>query len=251
MRASEQATIRKATAALSVHLCRSGKLAVLCSVVALVFASSAFALKSDKDQPSNIDANYSKRVDSKTGLASDPDVTDLDGNVVITKGSIKMTSAHATIYSIPSAAKDPNAGKIARTILTGKQAHMQQLHDGDCSLMTADADKIDYNPLTKLADLTGGVVVNQPGRGEFHGQHMIYNTDTGDMESGDMTSDASRVHMVMEPSDKKPAPAANPNCTGPVPAAAKPAAEKTPAPVKPASAKPPAPAAAQPATGAH
>ncbi len=182
-------------------------------VLALAFASAAFALKSDKDQPSNIDADYSKRVDSKTGLAKDPDVTDLDGNVVITKGSIKMTSAHATIYSIPSSAKDPNAGKIARTVLTGKQAHMQQLHDGDCSLMTANADKIDYNPLTYIAELTGDVVVVQAGRGEFHGQHMFYNTDTGDMESGDKNSPAGRVHMVMEPGDKKPAPAANPNCT--------------------------------------
>ena len=218
---------------------RAVGLALACGIAALGFAGAALALKSDKNQPSNIDANYSKRVDSKTGAANDPDVTDLDGNVVITKGTIKMTSAHATIYSIPSGAKAANAGKIARTVLTGKQAHMQQLHDGDCSLMTADADRIDYNPLTSLADLTGNVVVNQAGRGEFHGQHMIYNTDTGDMESGDMKSADSRVHMVMEPSDKKAA--ANPNCPGAAPATAKPA-EKAPAATKPAPAKPTTPA---------
>jgi lipopolysaccharide export system protein LptA len=250
MRASEQATRLDAPASLSAIVRRSGGLVLFCSVVALSFASNAFALKSDKNQQSNIDANYSKRVDSKTGVASDPDVTDLDGNVVITKGTIKMTGAHATIYSIPSGAKDANAGKIARTILTGKQAHMQQLHDGDCSLMTADADKIDHNPLTNIADLTGNVVVVQAGRGEFHGQHMIYNTDTGDMESGDLTSAAGRVHMVMEPGDKKPPPAANPNCTAPAPAPAKPA-EKTPAPAKPAATKTATPAATKPASGAH
>ena len=224
---------------------RPRALALACGVAAVVFAGAAFALKSDKEQQSNIDADYSKRVDSKTGLAKDPDVTDLDGNVVITKGSIKMTSAHATIYSIPSGAKDPNAGKIARTVLTGKQAHMQQLHDGDCSLMTANADKIDYNPLTYIAELTGDVVVVQAGRGEFHGQHMFYNTDTGDMESGDKSSPAARVHMVMEPGDKKPPP--DPNCPGaaPAPAAAKAAPVKAPAPT------PSKPSATKPADGKH
>ncbi len=231
-----------------------GRLGLVCAplvwgALALAFASSAFGLKTDKDQQTNIDANYSKRVDSKTGTANDPDVTDLDGNVVITKGTIKMTSAHATIYSIPSGAKTANAGKVARTVLTGKQAHMQQLHDGDCSLMTADADKIDYNPFTNIADLTGSVVVVQAGRGEFRGQHIIYNTDTGDMESGDMTSAAGRVHMVMEPGDKKPAPAASPNCEA---APAKPAAPAAPKPETPAPAKSPAPApppATKPAAG--
>ncbi|MEP6939185.1 MAG: lipopolysaccharide transport periplasmic protein LptA, partial [Rudaea sp.] len=213
-------------------------------------------------QPSNIDADRMKREGSKTGAANDPEITNFDGSVVITQGTIRMTAAHATVYTIPHEAKVANAGKVARTVLTGKQAHMQQLHDGDCTLMTADADRIDYNPLTNLADLTGNVVVVQAGRGQFHGQHMIYNTDTGDMESGDPSSASGRVHMTMEPSADKPAPAANPNCTGAAPAAAKPA---TAPPAKPAAppaksaapaAKPGAPAAkptapAKPASGAH
>ena len=82
---------------------------------------------------------------------------------------------------------------------------MQQVHDGDCGLMTADANTIDYKPLTNLAELTGGVKVVQAGRGESHSEHMIYNTDTGDMESGD-NSPSSRVHMVMEPKARKPPP---------------------------------------------
>ena len=196
----------------------------LCGSAALLLASQAFALKSDKDQAANADANYSKSVQSKTGAANDPDLFDLDGNVIITRGSIKMTAAHATIYQIPSSAKDPNAGKMSRVILTGKQAHMQQVHDGDCGLMTATADKIDYNPLTNLAELTGGVVVVQAGRGEFHGEHMIYNTDTGDMESGNKAEPSGRVHLVMEAKTQTPAESPN-NCGFPT-AAAKPAAAK-------------------------
>lgn len=213
---------------------KTGKILTAGCVAALLLANQAFALKSDKDQPANVEANYSKSVQSKTSAVNDPDVTDLDGNVIITRGSIKMTSSHATIYRIPGGASDPNAGKMSRIILTGKQAHLQQVHDGDCSLMTANADTIDYNPLTNIAELTGGVVVVQQGRNEFHGEHMIYNTDTGDMESGNKADPAARVHMVMEAKTAPSAPTPN-NCGFPVgtakPAAAKPAD-------KPAATKP-------------
>ncbi len=218
----------------------TGKIATACGIAALVLVSQAFALKSDKDQQADIDAKYSKSVQSKTGAANDPNVTDFDGDVVITKGSIKMTASHATVYQIPSGANDPNAGKIARVILTGKQAHLQQVHDGDCSLVTANADKIDYNPLTSIAELFGGVVVTQQGHGDSRSEHMIYNTDTSDMESGNKADPASRVHMVMEPKTPPPPPSAN-NCgfpTGAAPAAAKPADKPAAAPTKPAEAKP-------------
>ena len=100
----------------------------------------------------------------------------------------------------------------------------------DCALMTANADTIDYNPLTNIAELTGGVVVVQQGRNEFHGEHMLYNTDTGDMESGNKADPAARVHMVMEAKTAPSAPTPN-NCGFPVgtakSAAAKPADKPT------------------------
>ena len=179
-------------------------------VAAAFWAATAVALTSDSDQPMDVTANYSKSASSKTGAANDPDIVDLDGNVIITRGSIKIHADHARIYRVPAAAKDPNAGKYSHMILTGKPAHMQQLHDGDCSLMTADANTIDYKPLTNLAELTGGVKVVQAGRGNSQSEHLIYNTDTGEMEAGD-TTPGSRVHMVMEPSAAKPAPRTD-NC---------------------------------------
>lgn len=218
----------------------TGKITTACAIAALLLlAGQAFALKTDKDQQADIEAKYSKSVQSKTDAANDPNVTDFDGDVVITKGSIKMTASHATVYQIPSAAKDPNAGKISRVILTGKQAHLQQVHDGDCSLITANADKIDYNPLTSIAELFGGVVVTQQGHGDSRSEHMIYNTDTSDMESGNKGDPASKVHMVMEPKTPPPPPSTN-NCgfpTGAAPAAAKPADKAAAAAPKPAEAK--------------
>jgi lipopolysaccharide export system protein LptA len=183
--------------------------ALLCAVAA-VATTSAWALSSDNDQPMDVTANHQKSTQSRTGAAGDPDITDLDGNVIITRGSIRIHADHARIYQVPAGAKDPNAGKFSHIVLTGKPAHMEQLHDGDCSKMSADANTIDYKPLDNLAELTGNVKVVQGGRGESHSAHMIYNTETGDMESGD-NSPGSRVHMVMEPSAAAPAPRTD-NC---------------------------------------
>ena len=187
------------------------------AIAAALLATTAWSLSSDNELQMDVTANNSKSVASRTGAANDPDITDLDGNVVITRGSIKIHAAHARMYRVPSGAKDANAGKFSHIVLTGKPAHMEQLHDGDCGLMTADANTIDYKPLTNLADLTGGVKVVQAGHGESRSEHLIYNTQTGDMESGD-NSPTSRVHMIMEPGGAKP-PERTDNCG--YPAAAK------------------------------
>lgn len=180
---------------------------------------AAWSLSSDNDQPMEVEANHQKSVASRTGAAGDPDITDLDGNVVITRGSIKIHADHARVYQIPAGAKVANAGKFSHIVLTGKPAHMQQLHDGDCGLMSADANTIDYKPLNNLAELTGNVKVVQAGRGESHSQHMIYNTETGDMESGD-SAPGSRIHMIMQPGGAKPAERSD-NCGFPPAAKAK------------------------------
>jgi lipopolysaccharide export system protein LptA len=184
---------------------------------------AAWALSSDNDQPMEVEANHQKSVASRTGTAADPDITDLDGNVVITRGSIKIRADHARVYQIPAGAKVAGAGKFSHIVLTGKPAHMQQLHDGDCGLMSADAATIDYKPLSNLAELTGSVKVVQAGRGESHSQHMIYNTETGDMESGD-SAPGSRIHMIMQAGNAQPAERSD-NCGYPAAKKAKPAAD--------------------------
>ena len=185
--------------------------------IALSIASSlACALETDRQQPMNIDAKYQKSTQSQTGAANDPDITTLDGNVVITQGSLKSTGDHAVIYKNPTGVADEsgNIGGIRRIVITSKGsklAHLEQVHDVDCSLMTADAANIDYNNITGIAVLTKNVTVVQHGKSEFHGEHMTYNTVTGEMEGGDTSAD-SHVHMVLQPNNKMPAPASTNNC---------------------------------------
>jgi lipopolysaccharide export system protein LptA len=178
---------------------------VLCCTLG---AGTAFALSTDRDQQLLIDADHQKSTESQTNSAKDPNITHLDGNVVMTQGSMKAHGDHATVYQNPKGVLDANgnAGSLVRIVLTGKLAHMEQLHDDDCGLMTADAENIDYHNDTGIAILTKSVHVVQKGKGEFHGEYMIYNRNTGEMESGDNTP-TSRVHMVMEPKSQPSAAA--------------------------------------------
>jgi lipopolysaccharide export system protein LptA len=195
-------------------MARNNRVRIALVCWALGASPFAWALQSDRQQEMLIDANYQKTTQSQTNTENDPDITNLDGNVVITQGSLKSHGDHAIIYKNPTGIADEsgNIGGIRRIIITGKSAHLEQVHDIDCSLMTADALKIDYNNITGIAVLTSNVVVIQKGKSEFHGENMIYNTVTGEMESGDKDP-SSRVHMVMQPSTHAPpSPAAANNC---------------------------------------
>jgi lipopolysaccharide export system protein LptA len=184
-------------------------------VVAVVLAAtSAHALRSDRSQPLLIDANHQRSTQSPSHDPNEPNITHLDGNVVMTQGSLQAHADHAVIYQNPSHVVDANgnAGSLTHVILRGTPAHMEQLHDGDCLRMSADAETIDYHNDTGIAVLTGHVRVVQQGKGEFRGEHMIYDTNTGALESGD-DSPTSRVHLVVEPKSASPTtPPRNDNC---------------------------------------
>ena len=178
----------------------------LAVALALVLAPlAAHALTSDKQQNMLINADYSKIIQNKDN--NQPGVTYLSGNVTMDQGTTKARGDEATIYQHAPNARDAQgrdvSGDVQRVVLIGKkkQAHLEQQQDGG-GLMTAESDRIDYNADTSIAVLTGNVVVNQPGRGEFRGATMTYNTNTGEMESGDKTSASQRVQMVIVPKNK-------------------------------------------------
>jgi lipopolysaccharide export system protein LptA len=201
---------------------RSGSSNAAIVAAALVFAPlAAHALTSDKQQNMLINSDHAKIVQNKDN--NQPGVTYLTGNVTMDQGTTKARGDEATIYQHAADAKDAQgrdiSGDVQRVIMIGKkkQAHLEQQQDAG-GQMTAESDRIDYNADTSVAVLTGNVVVVQPGRGTFKGAYMTYNTNTGEMESGDKTSDSQRVQMVIVPKNKpadgtapKPAtPAAKP-----------------------------------------
>jgi lipopolysaccharide export system protein LptA len=181
------------------------------ALAALLSPLAAHALKADKQQNMLINSDHAKIVQNTNNNA--PGMTYLTGSVTLDQGTTKARGDEATIYQHASDSKDAdgkdNSGDIQRVILIGKkkQAHLEQQQDTG-GLFSANSDKIDYNADTSIAVLTGNVVVNQPGRGQFKGAYMTYNTNTGEMESGDKSSSSQRVTMVIEPKSKQAADAA-------------------------------------------
>lgn len=170
------------------------------ALVIAIFAAAplAHALSSDREKPMNVTAGYSKITQ---GGDKGPGIAYLKGNVQITQGSMKANGAEATIYQHPSTTKgSDSSSSVQRVVLVGQQARMQQLQDKGGTI-TADADKIDYDADTSVAVLTGNVTVVQQGSGTFKGEHMTYNTNTGEMESTDVTSHKP-VTMTFEPKTK-------------------------------------------------
>lgn len=162
----------------------------------LACALPAHALSTDRNQPMDVSANYSR---INQGGGGKPGTTFLRGDVRVVQGTMKANAAEATIE------QDAN-GAIRRVILSGDQARLEQQQDGG-GLMTAQANRIEFDNATSIAELSGSVKVVQQGRGEFRGAHMTYNTNTGQMESGNQEA-GGRVHMIIQP--KNPAPAAQP-----------------------------------------
>ncbi|SEL76042.1 lipopolysaccharide export system protein LptA [Pseudoxanthomonas sp. GM95] len=160
--------------------------AVLALLVAGVLtATGAWAKSSDRNQPMDITSG------AQDGNFGDNATTKMWGGVEIKQGTLEIEADQGEIYS-----KD---GQISRAVFTGKQAHMKQIND-DGTPIDAVADRIDYDVLNDVVTLTGNYKVTSP-KGSNAGQKMVYNTKTGNMQSG---GDGTRVHTVIQPKTKAP-----------------------------------------------
>jgi len=159
--------------------------AVLCAL-SLLLPVAAQAKSTDRNEPMNIDAG------AQAGTLTGDGKTMLSGGVVITQGSLDLRAANAEIQI--------KGGEAVRAIFTGKQATMRQQMD-DGSWMDATADRIDYDITGEIITLTGNYKVTS-ARGTNAGQRMVYNTRSGEMNSG---GDGTRVRTVIQPKNKAPA----------------------------------------------
>jgi lipopolysaccharide export system protein LptA len=204
-------------------------------VAALCACGMAQAKQSDKNQPININA-------SSFAGSQDSGKIVFTGSVTMDQGTFHADGAQATGYTDPD-----DTSQWQRVVLTGSPAHFQQTQDNG-TLVHGQAATIDYKVSENTVILTGNASVVQQGRGEFHGEKLVYNTDTGEIQGTPPAG--GRVHITLQPRTK------------PAPASAKPAtsaATSTPAsapasasmPSAPAPASTVAPAPASTAAGTH
>lgn len=167
----------------------------------LVLTAPAWALKSDREQPMDVSADRLE-TNNQTGLAR------LIGNVRITQGSLVAESATAEVQR--------NAeGEIARAVLTGAPARLQQALD-EGGRLEAEARTIDYDLVAGVVVLSGGVAIAQP-QGTVRGERIVYTLPTGQMV-GDGEGGDGRVRLRINPEamQGKPKPG-DPAAPGPAP----------------------------------
>jgi lipopolysaccharide export system protein LptA len=194
-------------------------------VAALCACGVAQAKQTDKNQPININA-------SSFAGSQDSGKIVFTGSVTMDQGTFHADGAQATGYTDPD-----DTSQWQRVVLTGSPAHFQQTQDNG-TLVHGQAATIDYKVSENTVILTGNAVVVQQGQGEFHGERLVYNTDTGEIQG--TPAAGGRVHITLQPRSK------------PAPASAKPAGASAPAASAPASAPVPMSAPAPAATsGTH
>ena len=159
------------------------RIAVALSVGALC-STGAWAKKTDRQQPMDAHADH------LDGDLNDDGVSTLNGNVVMTQGTLEIRSDKAVITR-----KD---GDMTRSVLTGNPVHIKQLDENN-EPMYATSQQADYDMVNNIVTLTVHAVVNQPTRGQMHGEKIVYDIDNGRVTSG---NDGTRVALHMIPKQK-------------------------------------------------
>lgn len=184
------ATARSRRANGSLDLMGSRLLFALAAIALL--PAVALAKKDDRNQPMDFTAKTTNAYNAPNSI------TTLSGNVKLTQGTLLITGAEAKVYLD----KDT---QIARVVVTGNPAHIQQLDENN-NLMQGDAATLDYDNINGIAVLINNAKVTQQGRGEFHGDKITYNTDTS-LITGESGGDGL-VHGTFLPKPKPATPAA-------------------------------------------
>lgn len=143
---------------------------------------------SDRNQPMDVQA------DNTDAVMEDNSDSTLNGNVVITQGTLQIKADRAIIHR--------SKGDIDKVTLTGGPVVMKQVNDSG-EPMNAQASTIVYTLSSDLILLSGNVNIEQP-RGSMRGENVKYDLKTGRLNGG---GDGNRVSMRIMPKNKAPAEA--------------------------------------------
>jgi lipopolysaccharide export system protein LptA len=147
---------------------------------ATLFAGQSGAKSSDRKQPMDISA------DNTDALLTDTSESSINGNVLITQGSLKIEADKAVISRVK--------GDVVKVTLSGAPTRMQQTNDnGD--VMKASAKEIVYLISSQQIQLNGGVIIDQ-ARGSMRGESIRYDLKTGRLSGG---GNGGRVQMRLNP----------------------------------------------------
>ena len=156
-----------------------------------ILSANAFALKTDSEQPIQIEAD-SATADQKNM------VTVLTGDVVVTRGSMLVNASKA------DATQDADGNKTVH--LTGSPVTFEQMND-DGEKTEGQCNDFVYSTKTNIAILTGRARVKK-GDNEVIGDKLTYNTQTqiysanSTNANGVNNAKSGRVTVILQPNQK-------------------------------------------------
>lgn len=166
----------------------------LLAAALLCLALPALALESDRHQDMTIESDTSDS-DIERGVVR------LSGHVTIEQGSLRIDADSGEIH------QDRSSGEIARVLLEGTPARMEQALDNAAGHMRASARRIDYDAARDTVVLSGDVRIVEP-RGTMTGQQISYDIARGSIRGQSGAGEGERVRLTLP--GRRPAPAPEP-----------------------------------------
>lgn len=171
-------------------MCIKRTLAAAVCLVACALPPTAWALKSDAQQPINISAD---RWDHTGGTDGSNDTSIYTGHVIITQGSIRITADRATLTL-----KD---GKLKKALIVGNPATFYQAKENDKPIR-GHAREIHYNTDANTIELIEQAKVHQ-GDEMITANYIRYNIKDEKVIAHRKKQEKGRVHIVIPPSGKQ------------------------------------------------
>ena len=174
----------------------------------LLATGSAWALKSDKNQPININSDHAEfRTDPRN---ANNGVGTYTGHVMITQGSIVINGDKAVFHVINN---DLDSAEVYGNPVTfTQQPDVGEPMNGQSQELTYDVPKNQVTLITSakltqvvLSHITKGAIKgDSPGLRLVTADHILYNTDTQHVVAKGASED-ERVHISFPPKTAAPA----------------------------------------------
>ncbi|MDH5570692.1 MAG: lipopolysaccharide transport periplasmic protein LptA [Gammaproteobacteria bacterium] len=146
----------------------------------------AYALKADREQPIEINAD--------SMVAEEPKgFSHYKGNVQISQGSLRVEADEVIIYFID--------GALNKLIIKGQPAHLQQLPENNQEPVFSKANLMEYYATTDQLFLIENAEVKQ-GDNLFSGEHIEYDTRNSTVSAKSNGKQSGRVQAIIVPQKK-------------------------------------------------
>lgn len=153
----------------------------------LLLSQGSWGLESDREQPIHIKADRIT-VNEKHGMSF------YQGNVQFTQGSLRVNGDEVTVYLQGDA--------LSKVIVIGKPATLVQQPDHRQQPVNAKATRMEYDARQEIVYLIDNAEVQQ-GPNKFAGNHIEYDTRSSMVSARKGETDDSRVHVIINPPEKK------------------------------------------------